>query len=273
MPTPPFVTRIFKDVGIVAAMAGGTVMGTTNLGVDTRFVLGQPNGIPLLDAAGNIKSGAPGRLLKVTFLTVAGAGVFLTGPITTAIYAELVGGSGAGGGAVAAAANAAIGGGGQAGSYAAKLMVVTPATNYNYVVGAGGAGVAGAQGNTGVTTSFATGTAIEIDAFAGKGGPTLASGVALGFVDGGWQPGGGGGAFDVNLIGEGGGIGTRLSGTVAASGRGGNSTYGAGGRGLIAAGAGLAGDLGGGGGALSFSASSFAGGAGSAGMIILREYA
>lgn len=228
----------------------------------------------VFDATGAQKQAmsGTGRLLRTVVLTTGVSHV--TGPQTTSISVRMVGGGGGGGGGSFASPNMGFGGGGAGGGYAEKTFTVTPNTAYTYAIG--GAGTAGANtggtGGTGGDTTFAVG-AVTVTAKGGLGGVGLAAGTGLIVVAGG-ATGGVSTNGDINSGGEPGHNGVRLSGVLGGSGGGGSSPFGSGGTGRTTNGAGNAG-LGygaGGGGAAAVSASQV-GGVGTAGCIVVSEYA
>lgn len=207
---------------------------------------------------------------NVRYFTVSGTYTPTTG--TKAIEFELVGGGGAGGGAaLSTASNASIGGGGGGSGYLRKRLTA----NFNgatFVIGTGGTGVSGAAGNDGVDSTFTDTAATVYTAAKGTGGQTLANGNTAVFA----SIGTGGAATngDLNIAGEAGEYGVRLSGTAALSGRGGQSVLGSQPQGRTSAGAGSTKQYGSGGsGAQSLNGSAAAaGGNGGDGILIIREY-
>jgi hypothetical protein len=227
----------------------------------------------ILDATGaqKIAMSGTGRWLKTTVLTAGTS--FTTQMQTTSIFTRMVGGGGGGGGATFSTPNMGFGGGGASGAYAEKTFTVTPNTAYTYAIG--GVGAAGANtggtGGTGGDTTFAVG-GTTVTAKGGLGGVGQTAGATLALVLGGKGVISTNG--DINAGGEPGQAAVRLSGLLGGSGAGGSSPLGGGGGGLITNGAGQIG-LGygaGGGGAAAVSAS-VAGATGTAGVIIVDEYA
>ncbi|MEK6744288.1 MAG: glycine-rich domain-containing protein [Nitrospirota bacterium] len=228
----------------------------------------------VLDATGSKKlaQSGTGRWLRTVVLTAGSSHV--TGPQATSIFVRMVGGGGGGGGCSYAASNFAFGGGGASGAYAEKTFTVTPNTAYTYAIG--GAGAAGANtagtGGTGGDSTFAVG-GVTVTAKGGLGGVGMATGATLIFARG------GAGVIatlgDVNGRGMAGRPGIRHSGLLGCSGNGGsNPLGGGGGNGSNAHAVGAAGlgyGAGGGGGAAMTAA--VLGGAGTAGCIIVDEFA
>jgi hypothetical protein len=251
--------EIFK-----ATLAAGEVIQYTEAG-----------GFVVFDATGAIKNmqTAAGRLLGVTVLT-AGT-TFTTGANTTKILVRMVGGGGGGGGCTSVASSASAAGGGGAGGYAEKVFAVSPNTGYTYAIGALGAGVSGAAGANGGDTTFTVG-ATTVTAKGGTGAPLLASTTTLTA-----RAGGAGGVVstngDLNGAGAPGEPGNVLivATPIVSSGDGGSGPYGGGGLGLVAAANGnnAAGFGAGGGGSATGASAVRTGGSGTAGVIIVEEYA
>jgi hypothetical protein len=232
-------------------------------------------GFQVKDANGAVKitQAGPGRFIRTVVLT--SGTTHTTGAGTNKIFVRLVGGGGGGGGCTSVATAAAAAGGGGAGSYAEKTFDVLPSTNYNYAIGALGAGVSGAAGANGGASTFAVG-ATTVTAPGGTGGPVGTAATTLTA-----RAGGAGGAIatngDVNGAGQGGDYGVVLivATPIVASGQGGSSPFGRGGLGLVAVGNGVAaiGYGSGGGGAATGASAVRTGGNGVAGVIVIDEYA
>jgi hypothetical protein len=232
-------------------------------------------GFQVRDANGAVKltQGGSGRWLKTTVL--AAGSTFSTGPETKIIYVRLVGGGGGGGGCTSVASAAAAAGGGGSGAYAEKTFTVTPNTNYTYAIGSAGAGNSGAAGDNGGNSTFAAG-GVTVTTPGGGGAPVATAATTLTA-----RAGGAGGAIstngDLNSTGSPGIFGVVLivATPIVASGKGADSQFGSGGLGLVAAAAGNAGTGygSGGGGAATGASATRAGGAGTAGVIIVDEYA
>jgi hypothetical protein len=225
---------------------------------------------------GSVKSSSgPGRYLRTNVLT--SGTTYTTGADCSKIRVVLLAGGGAGGGAATVASGGGAGGGGSAGGYATKTFDVSPSTGYTYAIGAAGSpGAAGANaGGAGGDTTFAVG-ATTVTAKGGPGGTGMASGTtvlaALGGAPAAISTNG-----DVNGSGMPGNPGIRLSGTVGVSGAGGDAgTFGAGDAGRITQGNGAAGigrGAGGSGGLTLNAGAATSGGAGTAGQVIVEEYA
>jgi hypothetical protein len=231
-------------------------------------------GFIVLDASGGLKtSGRAGRYLRTTVLTTGTT--FTTGPDTTTIFVRLQAGGGGGAGCTSLAAAASAGGGGGAGGYAEKTFTVTPNTQYTYAIGAAGAGASGALGGNGGDTTFAVG-ATTVTAKGGQGAPVAAAATTLTAYKG-----GAGGTVstngDLNDAGSPGEYGVTLivATPIVASGNGGSSIFGNGGLGITAVGNGnnATGFGGGGGGAATGASAVRTGGNGTAGCIVVDEFA
>jgi hypothetical protein len=213
-----------------------------------------------------------GRLIGLRVFTTSGTYTPTTG--TTSIVVEVQGGGGAGGGAaVTGAAQCAAGSGGAAGGYAMK-RITSSFSGVTMTVGAGGVGVAAGTGGSGGTTSFGA----LVSATGGSGataGPALSNTATLPII--GARTGGAGSSGDLNITGGLGGYGLYAPSNTQVSGAGANSRFGFGGgpvsgdaSGLAATGYGAAGS----GGTVNFSnVTGAAGGSGSAGLIVVYEYA
>lgn len=231
-------------------------------------------GFMVIDINGGRKVAAStGRYLLTTVLTSGTS--FTTSPATNVIFVRLVGGGGGGGGCTSVASAAAAAGGGGGGGYAEKTFTVTPNTLYTYAVGGAGNGASGIAGGSGTASTFAVG-ATTVTANGGGGGPQA---VAVTVIGTGYL-GGAGAAIstsgDVNGAGHPGGSGVMTTiGPLGFSGNGGSSPFGAGGRGLIAAANGNPGIGFGAGGSGSMTGASAVrtGGNGTAGVIVVDEYA
>lgn len=182
-----------------------------------------------------------------------------------AVLVRLVGGGGGGSSVTANTSEVNVGAGASAGTYAEKF-ITSPGSSETVTIGAGGAAESngGASsfgshvscpGGLGTTGESGSGTSIQRSG-SGAARPGVATGA------------------DFYVIGQGGGIGIRLSGTIGISGRGGSSVIGAGGSEVVENTAGIGGEgygAGGSGGA-SNSTTPRAGGAGYAGLIIVEEF-
>jgi hypothetical protein len=272
--------------------AGNIVTDTTTgtkIGTGATQKLGFFNATPVVQPTGDVATALSALGLVASPTIAGGTGSFLgmyvhtsgtthtTGATCHTIIVELIGGGGGGGGAKGATGpplNSGAGGGGGSGSYARKTFTVAPSTGYTYAVGAAGAAgsTAPGDGGAGGNTTFAVG-ATTVTAFGGSGGVAGPAGTLVVSYSG-----GAGGVVatngDVNTTGQPGGWGLRCSGTYAASGTGGASTFGGGGIGEMGDGAGQAGGGygSGGSGAAAGSTTGVAGGAGAAGVVIVWEF-
>lgn len=228
-----------------------------------------------------LPAAATGTLIKRTIYT-SGSGATHTFDTTCKKFRVIgVGGGGAGGG-VNNNLNpgACIGGGGGAAGYFEALLTLV-GTTATYTVGAAGTGSAAANGGNGADTTFLH-NSITYTAAKGLGGTAQAGGTTSAAVAGGT-----GGAVtngDLQVPGQDGEQGCRLSGTQVLGGDGGDSELGSGGRGadiMAAATATNAGNVADGYGAGGSGASGVrnaagsataAGGNGKGGVIIVEEY-
>jgi hypothetical protein len=162
-----------------------------------------------------------GRLLAVTQY-VTGSGTHTYDPRTRYYEAHMQSGGAAGGGTPACTAlESAAGGGGQAGPFVIASGAPAAATAA-YVVGAGGSGVAGADGDDGAATSFAAATA-GATASGGKAGVASSTQTATA----------GGGDNVTGAQGDAGSAGFSNALLFAAGGKGGSGRYGGGGWGRV----------------------------------------
>lgn len=185
---------------------------------------------------------------------------------------ELVGGGGGGGGIAGVAAQTATASGGGAGGYSRRaISAATIGVSQSATVGNLGAG--GAAGNNPGATGGTSQLGALVSATGGAGGIGGASS-AVSVASGAAGPGGTGSLGDLNTFGSSGFRGYKVLTTSANSGDGGSSFFGGGGRSLTGPAAGNPGTNygSGGAGAAGLGATSFAGGAGSPGVIVITEY-
>lgn len=267
-----------------ATITGGVVQFTKTGSTSTapagsiNFYARSDDRMVTINSAGTVKDLAysednmPGTLLGVRYLTSGTSYVPTTG--TTKIVAHLVGGGGGGGGVTGTNSNVGAAGGGAGGGYTMAYISGITATTYTYAIGAAGtAGTnTGTSGGSGGNTSITIG-ATTYTANGGGGGAGQTAGTAAAIANAG-TPGAVGTNGDINRAGDPGNPGIRMSGTVGVSGAGGSSQFGGAGASLTTAGAGNAGTGygAGGGGGLSTANTARAGGAGTAGIIIIYEY-
>ncbi len=276
--TSPVLTT--PDIGVATAtsvnkvaISPPTTSATLTLADGSTLATSGANSITLTStAATNVTLPTTGTLattgvlIGITTLTTLSVSPYSPTAGTTKMLVYIVGGGGQGGGSIASNGNA--GGGGGAGGVVIDVIAHSGATTYAFSVGAAGSGAAaGASGNPGGNTTFN-----GVTANGGAGGT-----VGLGTI-GSVRAGGAGGAAaggSINIPGMNGGHGVKIVNTTffGLAGTGGSSVFGSGGAGRtgssgvgnVATGYGA-----GGGGALG--ATSFAGGAGTDGVIIIYEY-
>lgn len=207
-----------------------------------------------------LMTATPGRLLNVRTLT-SSAIYTPTGGIK-AIKVTLVGGGGGGGGCQASATSSTFSGGGGGAGATVIAWITSPASSYSVTIGTGGAGgVGAAAGSAGGSSVFGSLTA------GGGGGASRTSATNT--------PGGAGGTATGGLVNIRGGDGSDgQTGTYFVTGNGAPSYMGGGGR--AGAGGGIVGKApgSGGGGAYdtALSGTSYTGGAGAAGIVMIEEY-
>lgn len=207
-----------------------------------------------------LMTATPGRLLNVRTLT--SSAIYTPTAGTKAIKVTLVGGGGGGGGCQASATSSTFSGGGGGAGATVIAWITSPASSYSVTIGTGGAGgVGAAAGSAGGNSVFGSLTA------GGGGGASRTSATNT--------PGGAGGTATGGLVNIRGGDGSDgQTGTYFVTGNGAPSYMGGGGR--AGAGGGIAGKApgSGGGGAYdtALSGTSYTGGAGAAGILIVEEY-
>jgi hypothetical protein len=210
-----------------------------------------------------------GRLVDTKIFTSSGTWTRPAG--LTAVAVVVLGAGGGGGGAAGATSNTAVGGGGGGGGVSEKLILAASLAGTETVtIGAAGSGGSGGGGNGGAggTSSFGA----HCSATGGSGGQGMSAGTAVNQSTPG--SGGAGASGDLNVDGDSGLRGFRLSGTQAVSTAGGSSRYGAGGDQVSANNSGNAG-VGygaGGGGGFSDRNNNRGGAAGTDGLVIVHEY-
>lgn len=215
----------------------------------------------------------PGALLNVR--TFTSSTTYTPTPGTNSIEVEGGGGGGAGGGVpIASGSVSAVGGGGSAGTWGRK-RITSGFSGVAITIGAGGTGSANAAGGNGGTTSF--GSLLTLPGGGGGAVGTVVSSASMNAMGGpSSNPATG---ADVSSQGAVGLSGVVLAATVAYSGQGANSQFGSGG-GYAAAnstyvqtGTSAAGYGAGGGGAIGVNSGvTAAGGNGTPGILIIREY-
>jgi len=281
---------------ITCVLNSGTTAASWNssylydLGAGVLSITGTANQVIASASTGNVTLSLPQSIatgssptfagLTLTNPYIAGAGglhsfqVFTSGTAqtytrpsnVTSILVEVLGGGGGGGGGTGNGTGTGVAGGGGSGGYA-RLWIAAAASSYTYTVGALGAGgVAGNnKGSTGGTTTFGA----SLQATGGVGGNGMATTTAALTASGGSAGVGSNGDF--NASGNPGGYSVCLVGSTgnAQFGRGGSSIYGGGANTV----GGNAGNYGSGGAGAFATAANAAGGNGSAGLIVVWEFA
>ncbi len=215
-----------------------------------------------------------------TIFTSTGNNAYTPAQYCKLIFFQVQSAGGGGKNCANSSANQIVLGGGGSGGIYGELIVYAAKGSYNIAVGAGGSGASGAAGGaSSVTgpnfTSDGSGAFVWATASGGGGGGTLATGTSSLFI----VPLTGAATYS-SLMGLAVGNGRpanesyRHSGTLARSGRGADSLFGAGGQARITHGVGNAGGKGaGGGGGMSVNAGGAVnGGAGGDGIVIAWEY-
>ncbi|MHA6837694.1 hypothetical protein [Ralstonia pseudosolanacearum] len=253
--------------------ATGTSANTLSL-LQNEIATVECNGTTWFVTMGGVGPMTTGRLLNVQIFTASGTYTPTAG--TKSVLVEGCGAGGAGGGVpIASGTVAAAGGGGSAGSFG-KKRILSGFAGVAVTVGAAGVGAANAAGTAGGTSSFGS-----LVTFPGGGGGAVGTATSTASVNaiGGTQSNAPTSA-DIASPGWTGKPGINLGGASAFSGSGGDSPYGVAGgyaganatyvqNGTAALGFGA----GGGGAVGSNSGTTAAGGNGSAGLIIVWEYA
>lgn len=260
-----------SDTVTVLHTDGVTVVNlfTTAVGVGEQLTWLDGRGWQAFDNRGNLKTmiNVAGRWIKTTALT---SGTSHTTDVNTRnVFLRMWAGGGGGGACTTAITNSAAAGGGAAGGYAEKTFSVQGNTAYTYAIGGGG----GSAAAGGITTFAVAGVTVTCNGGLAGASQTVAAPplVSLGGATPAVSTNG-----DVNgggMPGEGGNCETAA---IAKSGNGGSSEVGGAGLGRTSQGNGNAaiGRASGGGGACILSGGiSTTGGAGTAGLIIVEEYA
>lgn len=272
------ILLLTKGTGMVAFSSESVTpihinSGTANQHVSTFTFANtiNTNNFTFPDASGIIALTQGSGGLKSFQVFTSGAGTYTKPAGITSILVELVGGNGGGGGASAALLGVSAGGGGGAGGYV-RSYIASAAASYSYSVGAlgtGGASGTNDGGNGGNTTfsTFTAGGGLGGDG-ANNGGTSLHPGGAGGTATGGNL---------INTPGSPGSPGIGLAGHCI-GGAGANSYFGGGAIapwGTSGTGNGIAASAnsGGGSGGFAFGIGNASGGAGSAGIIVVWEFA
>lgn len=267
----------------VTSNAGNVVVQAPTGEVNISAAAGAINALnlaPLVTSDSVYYNAGTGRLtygasaavaVAVQVFAAPGAGTYTPTAGMKYCIVEAVGGGGAGGGALGATPNSCGAGGGAGGYCRGIFSAATIGGSQAYVVGAGGLGVSGGNGNSGVATTFGA----LMTASPGAGGPNDegAVGGLGGAATGGDVQATGNAGFDSFVTAA-----TPSFGTVFYAGKGGGSYFGgssAAPRGNVSGfdQNGLPGDApgAGGSGALGIGGT-FTGGDGASGIIIVTEY-
>lgn len=215
-------------------------------------------------------------IMAVRIFTVLSPGVYSPSNLVKGLYIECFGAGGGGGGG-AGGANASVGSGGGGGGYSA-LFTTTGITGINFVVTVGPGGLASGAGNNPGGNGGGTNVNGGGNSCAANGGTGGAGGGAGGATA--LLTAGGAGATlfatagDAIFQGDAGGYSNRVSGSVGASGKGGDGPFGGGALALVAQGNGNAGGnygAGGSGGCTLSGGAATSGGAGMDGLVRIWE--
>lgn len=256
---------------ILYSSAANTLAGlaTANNGI----LITSAGGVPSISSTppAAVLNAIPGRLKSFQVFTTGTAATYTTPAGITTLLVETLGGGGGGGGSNGIVTTYSAGGGGGAGGYG-RNIITSAAASYTYTVGAGGtAGAAGGgTGGTGGQSLFA-GSIAGNGGSGGVGGASVVAG-SLGGVGG----LGGAGVGNISAAsGTPGKYGT-IYAAAALGGAGGSSLYGGGAISTIGSQAGFSATAnsggGGAGGASALSGSTFAGGVGGSGLIVVWEF-
>lgn len=278
------VLLISRSTGVVAFTQAPTFPtasadDNSTKGASTAFV--QTVAATAADARVNGASAtgsyAKGALIRRTVITALGT--FAFDPRATAYFVEGCGGGGAGGGSAIASGACSAGAGGGSGAWGSAFITGANFANVTVTIGAGGApGAGGAAGGNGGQSSFGSVLVLPGGSGGAAGGPTSSAAALAGGGTGGAAPSGTNVAGSNGYTGE---DGVALSGSSPRSGKGASGPYGAGGNNVVYNGGtsvsngGNASGHGAGGGGAAGVNSGIApqGGAGSAGMFVVWEYA
>ncbi len=263
-----------NKVAITAPASSATLTiadGKTLTVSNTLTFTGTDSSSVAFGAGGTVLYAAGSGGLKSFQIFTSGTAATYTRPAgITSILVEVIGGGGGGGGSAGAVASAAAAGGGGSGGYA-RLYVASASSSYTYTVGPGGAaGTAGNNAGTGGTTTTFSASSLQATGGAGGAGAASVATPTTQTVLGG--AGGVGSNGNVIAVGAPGGPG-HLANTSGFGGYGGSSYLGGGANSIIAPGTGTAAsNYGSGGGGAVSTTTGNAGGAGSAGLIIVWEF-
>ncbi len=276
-------SRALEAENVCTRSAGSNAL--TNIGIKVRAEGAQVN-IPIqvvaAGTAGVIKVGSLNARIKIGHQIFPSGGTYTPSTGTKAVRVRMVGGGGGGGGAAGGAGTLAAAGGGSSGVYweswidpAADIYGNSPGNGGTVTIGAAGSGgSAGANnGSDGGDTSVVI-QGVTYTAKGGKGGQGCTASANNLFRTGGDQNAGSS-AGDIVLGNDPGGYAMQIANSNACGGRGGSTPLGAGGRQTNDATAnGAAGNgKGAGGGGAYTDTTSRAGGDGTAGVVIIEEFA
>ena len=192
LPSGANITTAAGDVAVFRGEAAGVVRCVSYT---------KANGQPIASSSSYV--GAGGQIFTANGTFTIPAGV-------TAVKVTVVGGGGAGGGAPTAN-NAYAPFGGAAGGHAIKYLTgLTPGATLAVTVGLGGTGVSAGNGNSGGTSSVASGTQ-TISTISATGGSGGTGNIMIGGTYYGPVAGGSGSGGDLNMVGGAGGMGYFLS--------------------------------------------------------------
>lgn len=266
--------KIADDAIITSKIMNGAVTGVKLETIVTSGTVGSSTAIPVItyDVYGRLTSvttATPGTGLfnNIVYISATGAGTYIPPAGLAGFIVEIVGAGGGSGGSAQGIGTCGVGGSGGGGGYSSKRYISPLASGYAYNVGT--KGTSGAAGNNAGTAGNQT-TFDVMTASGGLPGAGMAAGSGVSFAAGG--NGGTATGGDLNIFGEPGGHGTRLSGTIGASQKGGSSFFGPGPNGFTTTSAGASGVNPGSGASGSFSvASDKAGANGADGFIKITE--
>jgi hypothetical protein len=266
------VTRVTLD-GDSAVLPATSLIGPIPAGSRVMMLLTPPAGVYVVGWYGPAAS--PSLLQTMQVFTSSGTWTKPAGLV--AVRVRVLGGGGAGGGAATTAAGqASVGGGGGAAQYnEAVIPAAALAASEVVTIGAGGAGVSGAGGNAGGTSSFGP----HVISAGGNGGGTAVASYGVTHGVGGNGGSGAAGTFSpqIDLIGADGSTAVCTAGSVQSLGHGGSGPLGGGQRASTSA-SGAAGlgapantGAGGSGGFNYASQAARLGGAGGSGIVVVED--
>jgi hypothetical protein len=264
------LTTTTTPYGIVCAgtTTSGALQVLNSLGSSGQILMSNgASALPSWSSAG----ASTGRLLSFQIFTSGTAATYTKNVSATSILVEAVGGGGGSGGAIGAVSSVSASGGGGSGAYC-QSYITSAASTYTYTIGAAGsAGASGSNaGGNGGNTTFSGGS---ISAGGGTGG---GAGISTGTAGAAFVLGGAGGTASggnqINAPGQPGSPGLTIL-TSFVGGNGGASKYGSGGLGSNAGTGGAGTGYGGGAGGSIATTTNFAGAAGTAGLLIIWEFA